>query len=52
MKVALHGRDAEGRLPKGTEDLTDEDMRQSQIIRFDYIIRKAMKICGKESKEN
>jgi hypothetical protein len=24
----------------------------SQIIRFDYIIRKAMKICGKESKES
>ena len=52
MKAALHGKDSKGKFPKGTEHLTDQDMLLSQIIRFDYIIRKAMKICGKESREN
>lgn len=52
MKAAAIGKDARGRLPPGTEGLKDEDLRVSQIIRFDHVIRKAMKICVKESKEN
>jgi len=52
MHAAAVGPDAKGRLPKGTQDLKKEDIQVSQIIRFDYIIRKAMKICGKESKES
>lgn len=52
MKAAAHGEDARGRMPKGTEGLKAEDLQASQIIRFDHIIRQAMKICGKESRES
>lgn len=31
---------------------TTEDLHQSQIMRFDYIVRKVMKICGNDSTEN
>lgn len=37
---------------QGSEEVKDEDLQVSQLIRFDHVIRKAMKICVKESKEN
>ncbi len=31
---------------------SDKNMYYSEIIRFDHIIRKALKVCEKESQEN
>ena len=33
-------------------NFTTEELHQSQIMRFDYIVRKVMKICGNDSTEN
>lgn len=52
MKAASIGKDERGRMMQGSEEVKDEDLQVSQLIRFDHVIRKAMKICVKESKEN
>ena len=35
-----------------TYDFTTDELHQSQIMRFDYIVRKVMKICNSDSTEN
>lgn len=45
-------KDERASMLKDTKDFDEEDLEVSQIIRFDHVIRKAMKICVKESKEN
>lgn len=34
------------------EELTYDEISTSQILRFDHIVRKIIKICGKDSTEN
>lgn len=35
-----------------TEPIEYDEVAQSQIIRFDFILRKIIQICGKDSTEN